>query len=181
MKHSWSVKPKRSLVAGLATSPYIRKRRAVPLAEKFWLRVRKSNGCWVWGGSKNHFGYGSFHVRRGYSVYAHRAAWEMARGPIPIGMCVLHRCDNPACVRLSHLWVGTQIENVHDMQRKGRAANGGLKGEMHPAAKMTEDDVRKVRGMRGLGFGLKDIARQFSISIAQVHDIARGKSWAHIK
>lgn len=181
MDRLWSKKPSRSLTAGLATSPYIRNRRAVPLGEKFWSRVRKGIGCWIWGGSKNSMGYGLFHIRRGYSVYAHRAVWAMARGPIPTGMCVLHKCDNPPCVRLSHLWIGSQSENVQDMHKKGRNTIRGLKGEMHPSAKMTGDDVRKVRGMRGLGFSLKDIARQFSISTTQAHDIARGKSWGHIK
>lgn len=90
----------------------------------FWSNVDKSGECWIWtGGSRAHNGYGIF-VLEGHSRRAHRIAWELAVGPIPAGLCVLHRCDVPACVRPEHLRVDTQLANIEDRDRKGRQARG---------------------------------------------------------
>lgn len=92
--------------------------------ERFWSLVNKEPGlgpdgdCWEWGGSKVK-GYGSFsHNSR--TIQAHRFIWQLINGPIDDGFNVLHRCDNPACVRPSHLFLGTQGDNVRDCIRKGR-------------------------------------------------------------
>ena len=84
--------------------------------------MRKSDGCWLWVGSINHR-YGWL-VVRGRKVRAHRFSYELAYGLIPVGLLVLHRCDNPPCVRPDHLFVGTQTDNMQDMLRKGRC--GGV-------------------------------------------------------
>lgn len=82
-------------------------------------------GCWVWLGRLNDDGYGNISVRvsRGTkrTTKVHRLAWELANGPIPDGLCVCHRCDNPSCVRPDHLFLGTHDENMRDMRKKGRA------------------------------------------------------------
>lgn len=89
------------------------------------INVKPSDdGCWIWQLSKfKTTGYGKF---RGY--VAHRASWMAFRGPIPEGLCVLHRCDVRACVNPAHLFLGTQQENLRDMTEKGRAVRdrGGL-------------------------------------------------------
>lgn len=59
----------------------------------------------------------------GIRIYAHRAAWEQAHGPIPAGMCVCHRCDNPPCVNVDHLFLGTITDNNRDSFLKGRNSN----------------------------------------------------------
>lgn len=83
--------------------------------------------CWVWGGHRNKQGYGrkAFGSKRkgtyrGY--YVHRLAWEWVNGPIPEGMCVCHRCDNPPCVNPAHLFLGTNLDNVRDREAKHRNA-----------------------------------------------------------
>jgi hypothetical protein len=76
-------------------------------------------GCILWVGAKNNRGYGSVRVN-GVTRGAHRLAWELAFGPIPSGVEVLHRCDNRPCVNTGHLFLGSQRDNIHDMIRKGR-------------------------------------------------------------
>ena len=86
-----------------------------------WSRVRLPEGCWEWTGALTH-GYGNVR-RQAYSdSKAHRLAWQMAYGPIPEGMQVLHHCDNRKCVRPDHLFLGTAADNLYDMLAKGRAA-----------------------------------------------------------
>ena len=84
------------------------------------------DACWMWTGALAGRGYGKLRdvgVRR--LLYAHRVSWEVTNGPVPDGFCVLHQCDNPACVNPSHLWVGTKKDNTQDMVRKGRGVFNG--------------------------------------------------------
>ena len=85
--------------------------------------VDSETGCWEWQRVKNSMGYGQMTVDK-RMVYAHRVYWSRVNGPIPEGMCILHRCDNPGCVNPEHLWVGTQKDNQQDMVRKGRWRTG---------------------------------------------------------
>jgi hypothetical protein len=88
-------------------------------AAPFWSRVDTSGDCWEWQGARVSKGYGSLAIE-GRAATAHRRSWELTYGPIPTGMHVLHRCDNPPCVRPDHLWLGTNTENVYDSMAKGR-------------------------------------------------------------
>src|SRR5688500_2653189 len=92
----------------------------VPAEDRFWPKVQKSDGCWEWTGAKQPAGYGNFYFR-GVVQLAHRVAWELANGPVAVGQHVLHRCDNPRCVRIEHLFLGTHADNMRDMLSKGRA------------------------------------------------------------
>jgi hypothetical protein len=96
---------------------------AASVEERFLARVQKGDGCWEWQSSRARFGHGLFYVDQ-TNVPAHRYAYRMWVGPIPLGMCVCHSCDNPPCVNPAHLWLGTQRDNVADMVRKGRQAKG---------------------------------------------------------
>lgn len=90
----------------------------------------RTGECWLWKGPLSVLGYGRLVVPGGHrgdpKVYAHRLSWEVANGPIPKGMCVLHRCDNPPCIRPSHLFLGTRADNSADMVAKGRSLRGRL-------------------------------------------------------
>ena len=99
-------------------SPAIRPRRA-SLDERLAQFVIQPSGCWEWTGSKNDKGYGRVYADRD-EKRAHRAMWEQAHGPVPDGLWVLHRCDNPPCVNPDHLFLGTPLDNVRDMMAKGR-------------------------------------------------------------
>lgn len=90
------------------------RRRA--LHDRFWEKVWKSDdGCWEWTAYTDCFGYGCFGIgREARSVGAHRISWELTYGTIPSGLWVLHRCDNPPCVRPDHLYLGTAADNSRD-------------------------------------------------------------------
>lgn len=95
-------------------------RRRATLVELFERHVsRDVNGCWLWTGSRNSGGYGVM-KRLGKQVSAHRISWQLARGTIPPDLHVLHRCDNPACVRPEHLFLGTNQDNIADRIAKQR-------------------------------------------------------------
>lgn len=97
-------------------------RRPKTLSERFWARVVKGDGCWVWTGARNAQGYGRMTAGSRGAGYlrAHRVSWELANGPVPKGLWVLHRCDNPPCVNPAHLWLGTRLDNMRDCSAKGR-------------------------------------------------------------
>jgi hypothetical protein len=92
-----------------------------PIAERFWPKVRKSDGCWVWTGTRSPEGYGRLSSERGRPpLYAHRVSWEIHYGPIPEGYGVHHHCDNRPCVRPKHLFCSPHADNMRDMMAKGR-------------------------------------------------------------
>lgn len=101
-----------------------------PLETRFWNKILKGeteDDCWKWLGAKGWAGYGQLGNQRkhGHST-ASRVSWEIHNGPIPKGMCVLHKCDNRECCNPLHLWLGTQQENIQDMIDKGRQDISGL-------------------------------------------------------
>jgi len=110
---------------------------------------------------------------------AHRVSWEIHRGPIPEGACVLHQCDNRSCVNPGHLFLGTYSDNARDMHRKGRAVIH--RGEDCAASKLTEADVRKIRAMIWGGVSCAKAARAVGISTGHAWRIAARKSWVHVE
>ena len=87
--------------------------------EMFWSKVNKTLGCWIWKGYVTKGGYGTLTVNS-ITTFAHRFSWELHNGPIPYGLYVLHKCDNPSCVNPSHLYLGTQADNLVDMVQRNR-------------------------------------------------------------
>lgn len=100
-------------------------RPPLPPQLRFDTKVLRTDGCWLWTAGKSGNGYGAFKLKDGSQVPAHRMAWELARGPIPDGLYVLHRCDNRQCVRPEHLFLGSARDNALDMMAKGRHGTAG--------------------------------------------------------
>jgi hypothetical protein len=96
----------------------------VDLQERFeqYVFPEPNSGCFLWVGAWGTKGYGQFHIggRSGAAHKAHRVAWELANGPIPVGLQVLHKCDTPCCVNPDHLFLGSNLDNHRDKARKGR-------------------------------------------------------------
>ena len=176
--------------------------------ERFWSKVKKTEGCWLWMGARDPDGYGSFRVgSRG--THAHRIAYALKVGHIPPGLSVLHRCDNPPCVRPDHLFLGTQLDNVNDMAKKGRArkATGDrnasrlypekrprgeshayrlhpelhARGERSANAKLKESQVMEIRRSWGAGeLSQHALARQYGVTPTTIYSILLGKTWRHL-
>jgi hypothetical protein len=151
---------------------------ARPLAERFWEKVSKDGDCWLWTASLTRGGYGQFPLRKGVIRRAHRIAWELENGPVPNGLWVLHRCDNPPCVRPSHLFLGTPKDNSADMTAKGRH-NTPL-GSARPAARLSEADVITIRAARANGETGAALARRYGVHRSSIYHICNRDYWKHI-
>jgi hypothetical protein len=143
--------------------------------DAFWRLY--ASGCHIWIGGRQHK-YGAFRWGPGRSVRAHRAAWELHRGPIPDGLDVLHTCDVPLCVNPDHLWLGTHVDNNRDRDMKGRT--GAPRGEKSPNAKLTAAKVQEIRFRYDLGELQKDLAREFGVNQTAISSITRRRTWAHV-
>lgn len=166
------------------------KNRLTPLENRFWSKVKKTNTCWLWTGTLTNKGYGKIGLGRracGY-VTTHRLSYEIANGPIPKGngyhgTCVLHKCDNRACVRPNHLFLGTQKDNLHDMSSKGRHPSTkhpeDKRGIKNGRAKLTDKDISEIRLKRGTVLQ-KDLAKQYGVSQVLISRIQLKKNWCHV-
>lgn len=153
-------------------------------ATNFWARVATGDGCWEWLGTRHGHGYGLLRID-GRLVRAHRVAWELENGPIPAGLSVLHSCDNRPCVRPDHLRLGTQRDNMADMDERRRRftpfAGQVQAGEQNRNAHLTAEQVGHIRGMAAAGHYQDDIAARFGVNQATVSLIVSGKTWVGIE
>lgn len=153
--------------------------------ERFWSNVDKSGECWVWTRGRDKYGYGNIKVD-GKRIGTHRFAYTLAYGPIPEGLSVCHRCDNPPCVRPDHLFAVTEKDNAQDREQKGRShfqKHPELVkcGEDHHAAKLTDEQVRFMRLIREkLGLSYEKLAVVFDVSTSTVHRVCNGTWWKHV-
>jgi hypothetical protein len=147
-----------------------------PVADRFKqsLGPADARGCIPFMGHRTKLGYGRIKTdsRKGRPIYAHRLSWELAHGPIPAGTCVLHKCDNPACVNVDHLFLGDRAENMRDMNNKGRRGRCG--------AKLNVEQVREIRILGATGQNRRNIARRFGVSTQNVFTILARRSWAQV-
>ena len=152
--------------------------RTKPL-DRFWQLVDKSAGddaCWTWQGNTEDNGYGLFRWNR-RNHGAHRIAYMLTHGAMPVGLNVCHSCDNPPCVNPAHLFLGTHTDNMADKTAKERMA----RGESHGCAKLTEDDVRAIRSryqFRKVTY--KQLAAEYGVVPYTILEIVQRKSWTHI-
>lgn len=136
---------------------------------------RCESGCIEWTGGRHTRGYGLISVNH-KMFRAHRLVWELSNGPIPEGFFVLHRCDNPPCCNIDHLFLGTGADNVRDKMEKNR--HRWPRGEQGNH-KLTESEVIEILSLKGTAV-LRIIAERFGVSEAAIHNIYSGRTWAHI-
>lgn len=144
----------------------------------YLLNVRETEtGCWEWKGSVAVNGYPRYSGRA-----VHREVWKQShRLPIPPGLVIAHRCDNPPCIRPDHLFLATQGGNVYDMHSKGRQGGGTLKGSQVPTHKLTEAQVLELRRLRqSEALSYHELGRRFGVSRRTAGLIVERKAWKHV-
>ena len=170
-------------------------RPPVPNEQRFWPKVNRCGpqlreglgACWVWtSGTYIKSGYARFSRREGpyssKSVLAHRFAFEMAYGPIPINFLVCHHCDNRLCVRPEHLFLGTQQDNMDDMLRKSRESHVGAsrnpaQGMRQGLHKLTDDQVLIIRASTAR---TSTLAANFRVGVGAINRVRRRATWKHL-
>lgn len=161
--------------------------------QRFWSKVNRGgpDECWEWRAARDKNGYGFFKLYP-LMLKAHRVSWEYRHGPIPKGLFVLHRCDNPPCVNPAHLFLGTARDNSRDMFSKGRGITGDQSwtrqrpesvpyGQRVGTAKLRDVDIPIVRGLLSSGISQTEIGRRFGVSQRAISFIKRGVRWNHVK
>lgn len=174
-------------------------------SDNFFSHVTKTESCWLWTGSKNEKGYGRCDADYG-SGYAHRVSFLIHNGQIPDGLLVLHHCDVPGCVNPGHLFLGTDADNAHDRDAKGRRVssfgdrNGSRthpellrRGDNHPArarpdylargdahrrSKLSSEKVVIIRSRYASGLvSQKQLAKEFGVDRSVIGDCISRKTW----
>lgn len=168
--------------------------------QRFWNKVSKSEGCWLWTAGHDQKGYGIFYFGHKNERASH-VSLILAGRSVPAGMDVCHTCDNPPCVRPDHLFIGTRSDNMKDCASKGRLnfqTNPEilLRGDAHPArlhpellargerngrASLTVEMVLEIRRLRKEShFTYQKIADTLRISKGAVSCVLNGQTWRHI-
>ncbi len=159
------------------------------LPEDVWkyIDIKGENECWTFKGcrkiTKHHKTYGKIMVNNIFWD-AHRLVYTLIFGKIPDGLLVCHTCDNMACCNPSHLFLGTQKENIADMIKKGRysSESGVGSGEKHWNSKLTEEHVREIRRLLEIGkYTQQQLGTKFGVSQVTISDIKRKAVWGWLK
>jgi hypothetical protein len=151
---------------------------------KFWGKVQKTDGCWLWTGIKNQRGYGRIDYR-GSGFLAHRVMlFWFNRLPALTKMSqvkegiTLHSCDNPSCVNPSHLRIGTASDNMNDTYRRGRMPS--KQGERGPLAKLSDRDALDVLLATTIGVARADLAKKYGVNRSSIDSVVLGKTFKHV-
>lgn len=140
---------------------------------RFWARVRKTDGCWLWtGGRRGSEGYGGFYIAPRECVSTHRYSYELCVGPIPEGMEVCHTCDNPPCVNPAHLFLGTHADNMRDAREKRRFPR--KPGEAANPAKLSNADAAAIRERYARRVTYPQLAERFGTTRDVIGHVLRG-------
>lgn len=166
------------------------------MKERFMKKVIiLETGCWEWTASKDRKGYGMFSMggsrnqdgtRRNSMTGAHRASYLIFNGDIPKhdshhGICVLHKCDNPGCVNPEHLFLGTNMDNVHDMDAKGRRVTVSISGSQHANAVLNEKQVLEIKEIiKSKSLTQRQIAKMYGVANSTVNHIKTGRLWGNL-
>lgn len=167
--------------------------RHMSISDRLSFYTNKTDTCWNWTGS-NHKSYGKILIN-GKSHYTHRISYEISVGPIPKGLHVLHRCDNPACINPEHLFLGTPLDNALDRKLKGRNNSESRSGDNHftknrpdliargekcGSSRLKESEVREIRRLHSLGESKMSLSNKFNTARSNISSIVNFKAWKHI-
>lgn len=147
---------------------------------RFWSKVRKGEPeeCWPWIRACNQDGYGRVTIWP-HAYQAHRIAYLLTRGAFPHELCVLHTCDNPACVNPTHLRLGTHTDNMRDREDKHRRVV--LKGEAVGNSKLAAKDVVCIRQQYAASrVSQRVLALKYHVGISTISEILRRQRWKHV-
>ena len=150
-------------------------RSPISLEGRFWEKVQRNgkDECWPWLASRNQKGYGWFrrfaNDRQG-GIHAHRMAWILENGEVPIGMLVCHHCDNRICVNPAHLFIGTAADNAQDASRKHR---------IHRPQKLNWSQILEIRGLADGGMLQREIGALYGVNQTLISQITRRIIWQH--
>jgi hypothetical protein len=156
--------------------------------KNFWdqVKIGDANECWEWRGRKNRAGYGALWIVSA-NFFAHRISFSLENGPIKPGLLICHTCDNPPCCNPSHLFLGTQQDNLKDMYTKGRGKKpplnkgvGFKKGEGHFMARLTEEKVVSLRKRYANGENAGALSRELGMSKSSIRHLIKRRSWKHL-
>jgi hypothetical protein len=143
--------------------------------EESWV-LDEATGCKMWIRGGNKLGYG--HIRYGGKVMAApRVAWMREVGPIPEGLHVRHQCDNPACVNVEHLVLGTHADNMGDMRARARRRGPKYRGENSGINRLRACEVEEIRRLCALGLSQELVGRMFRTCQQNVSSIVTGVTW----
>lgn len=160
----------------------------------FYRGAREAGACWEWTGPKLG-GYGLLFLAtnsegRRKGVLAHRFAYELFKGPITDGLCVMHACDNRTCTNPDHLSLGTRGDNNRDRSAKGRSGSKKysaedrarysemFRGSANKLAKLTEESAAYIKYARDLP--IKELAEKYGVSKTTIGHIRSGRVWRHV-
>ena len=141
---------------------------------RFLNKLEKSDGCWIWKGSKDKRGYGVISINS-KTVKVPRLSWSIYNGKIPTGKIICHKCDNPPCVNPEHLFLGTWSDNMQDMKKKKR----NLAGEKHKMAKLTAKQVYRIKD--DCESTTNNLAKKYGVHPSTIQRILNGKRWSCLK
>lgn len=141
------------------------------ISQRFWEKVKKSEGCWEWTGYCSKVGHGQFQTLEKVD-YAHRYSWVLHNGEIPDGLCVLHKCDNPSCVNPEHLFLGTQQDNIIDMYKKERSGR----------TKMNKEQVEMIRSEYSPHKNTQSmLAEKYGVEVYVIGRIVRNETYKYFE
>ena len=163
--------------------------KPTPAVSRFWKYVRKTDTCWLWIGATGKPGYGIIReYGRDYST--HRMSWIIHYGAIPSGMYVCHKCDVRACIRPTHLFIGTPKDNSQDSIKKGRAVMPPVfRGQDANGAKLTDQEVLTIvslwtdnrkKGNKNGKYTQHKLAAIYGVSQSAISSVVRGYTWTHL-